>query len=190
MLSHANDNWELMFLAWSAGILTALCLVPIWRRPASPSNRILCSLLVLIPFAGPILFALSSTARFPVFAGSQPLGGDNLNGLSPMAQQALTLAQTEAIRLRHHFVGTEHLLLGLIGLRQGLAAKILQKLGVNLDAVRAEVERLVGTGADPKPIRNVPLTPRVKKVLALAGRDVPGVRWKGTLMGVPLEGFG
>ena len=70
-----------------------------------------------------------------------------------------------------NFVGTEHLLLGLIKLGQGVAVNVLQKLGLDLETVRMEVEKQVGTGPDQKMIGNVPFTPRVRKVLALSAKE-------------------
>lgn len=90
---------------------------------------------------------------------------------TPRAQQVLGLARKEADRLQHGFVGTEHLLLGLLHLGQGVAVTVLAKQGVDLDAVRLEVERQIGTGPDEKPGWPIPYTPRVKKVLALATKE-------------------
>ena len=76
----------------------------------------------------------------------------------------LALARKEADRFNHNFVGTEHLLLlGLIKLGQGVAVNVLQKMGLDLETVRMEVEKQVGTGPDQKMIGNIPYTPRVKK---------------------------
>jgi hypothetical protein len=90
---------------------------------------------------------------------------------TPRAQQALALARKEADRLHHNFVGTEHLLLGLAALGQGVAVTVLQKLSLDLDELRKEVERTVGKGPEQKVIGNIPYTPRVKKVLALAAKE-------------------
>jgi hypothetical protein len=90
---------------------------------------------------------------------------------TPRAQQVLALARKEADRLNHNFLGTEHLLLGLIKLGQGVAVTVLAKLGLDLETVRKEVEQQVGKGPDQKMIGNIPYTPRVKKVLALADKE-------------------
>src|SRR5881227_825657 len=104
-----------------------------------------------------------------------PRGGDDpyeaMNNFTPRAQQVLALARKEADRFNHNFVGTEHLLLGLIKLGQGVAVNVLQKMGLDLETVRMEVEKQVGTGPDQKMIGNIPYTPRVKKVLALAAKE-------------------
>src|ERR1035437_2761278 len=85
---------------------------------------------------------------------------------TPRAQQVLALARQEADRFHHNYVGTEHLLLGLIKLGQGVAVSVLQKMGLDLETVRNEVEKQVGTGQESKtPIGSIPYTPRVKKVL-------------------------
>jgi ATP-dependent Clp protease ATP-binding subunit ClpC len=94
-----------------------------------------------------------------------------MNNFTPRAQQVLQLARKEADRFNHNYVGTEHLLLGIIALGQGVAVNVLQRLDVNLDAVRFEVEKAVGVGPETKQVGNLPFTPRVKKVLALAGTE-------------------
>src|SRR3954462_16018749 len=99
------------------------------------------------------------------------MSDEAMNNFTPRAQQVLALARKEADRFNHNFVGTEHLLLGLIKLGQGVAVNVLQKSGLELDTGRMEVEKLVGTGPDQKMIGNIPYTPRVKKVLSLAAKE-------------------
>src|SRR5450759_5694420 len=94
-----------------------------------------------------------------------------MNNFTPRAQQVLALARKEADRFNHNFVGTEHLLLGLIKLGQGVAVNVLQKLGLDLETVRLEVEKQVGTGPDQKMMGNIPTTPVGKRVLALAQKE-------------------
>ncbi|HOX56312.1 MAG TPA: ATP-dependent Clp protease ATP-binding subunit [Candidatus Paceibacterota bacterium] len=118
-----------------------------------------------------------------------------MNNFTPRAQQVLALARKEADRFNHNFVGTEHLLLGLIKLNQGVAVNVLQKLGLDLDTVRLEVEKQVGTGPDQKMMGNIPYTPRVKKVLALAQKEAKALNhtYVGTehiLLGLLREGDG
>jgi ATP-dependent Clp protease ATP-binding subunit ClpA len=114
---------------------------------------------------------------------------------TPRAQQVLALARKEADRFHHNFVGTEHLLLGLIKLGQGVAVTVLQKRGLDLEVVRLEVEKQVGTGPDQKVFGNIPYTPRVKKVLALAQKEARALNhtYVGTehlLLGLLREGDG
>jgi ATP-dependent Clp protease ATP-binding subunit ClpC len=118
-----------------------------------------------------------------------------MNNFTPRAQQVLALARKEADRFNHNFVGTEHLLLGLIKLGQGVAVNVLQKLGLDLETVRMEVEKQVGTGPDQKMIGNIPYTPRVKKVLQLAAKEAKALNhtYVGTehiLLGLLREGDG
>lgn len=118
-----------------------------------------------------------------------------MNNFTPRAQQVLALARKEADRFNHNFVGTEHLLLGLIKLGQGVAVNVLQKIGLDLETVRMEVEKLVGTGPDQKMIGNIPYTPRVKKVLSLAAKEAKALNhtYVGTehiLLGLLREGDG
>ncbi len=123
------------------------------------------------------------------------MSDESLNNLTPRAQQVLALARKEADRFNHNFVGTEHLLLGLIKLGQGVAVNVLQKLGLDLDTVRLEVEKQVGTGPDQKVMGNIPYTPRVKKVLSLANKEAKALNhtYVGTehlLLGLLREGDG
>ena len=73
-----------------------------------------------------------------------------MNNFTPRAQQVLALARKEADRFNHNYVGTEHLLLGLIKLGQGVAVNVLQKMGLDLETVRMEVEKQVGSGPETK----------------------------------------
>ena len=128
-------------------------------------------------------------------AGGAEASGDSLRNFTPRAQQVLALARNEADRFHHNFVGTEHLLLGIIQLGQGVAVNVLQKLGLDLETVRLEVEKQVGTGPDQKMLGNIPYTPRVKKVLALADKEAKALNhtYIGTehiLLGLLLEGDG
>jgi len=118
-----------------------------------------------------------------------------MSNFTPRAQQVLALARKEADRFNHNFVGTEHLLLGLIKLGQGVAVNVLQKMGLDLETVRMEVEKQVGTGPDQKQVGNIPYTPRVKKVLALASKEAKALNhtYVGTehiLLGLLREGDG
>src|SRR5215510_9457744 len=99
------------------------------------------------------------------------MSDEAMNNFTPRAQQVLALARKEADRFNHNFVATEHLLLGILKLGQGVAVNVLQKMGLDLETVRMEVEKQVGTGPDQKMIGNIPYTPRVKKVLALADKE-------------------
>ena len=118
-----------------------------------------------------------------------------MNNFTPRAQQVLALARKEADRFHHNYVGTEHILLGLIKLGQGVAVSVLQKMGLDLETVRAAVEKQVGTGQESKTPGSIPYTPRVKKVLALAGKEAKTLNhsYVGTehiLLGLLREGEG
>jgi len=118
-----------------------------------------------------------------------------MNNFTPRAQQVLALARKEADRFHHNYVGTEHILLGLIKLGQGVAVSVLQKMGLDLETVRAAVEKQVGTGQETKTQNSIPYTPRVKKVLALAGKEAKTLNhsYVGTehiLLGLLREGEG
>src|ERR1700726_2966192 len=118
-----------------------------------------------------------------------------MNNFTPRAQQVLALASKEAGRFNHNCVGTEHLLLGLIKLGEGVAVNVLQKMGLDLEIVRKEGEKHVAPRPETKMIGNTPYTPRVKKVLALAGKEAQALHhsYVGTehlLLGLLREGEG
>ena len=114
--------------------------------------------------------------------------------LPKRAQQVLVLAQEEARRLTHNFIGTEHLLLGLIREGSGVAARALQNMGVDLNKVRQEVERIVPKG-NKAPTHGISYTPRAKRVVELSieeGQNL-GHNYVGTehiLLGLIREGEG
>src|ERR1700693_5429636 len=89
------------------------------------------------------------------------------------ARQVVVLAQDEARTLKHNYIGTEHILLGLLREEEGLAARVLGSLDITTEEVRAQVTRIVGEGdeATTGQIREIPFTPRAKKVLELALRE-------------------
>src|SRR5476651_2421805 len=123
------------------------------------------------------------------------MSDEAMSNFTPRAQQVLALARKEADRLNHNFLGTEHLLLGLIKLGQGVAVNVLQSMGIDLETVRMEVEKQAGTGSDQKMLGNIPYTPRVKKVLDLAKREAKNLNhtYIGTehiLLGLLREGDG
>jgi len=110
------------------------------------------------------------------------------------ARRVVVLAQEEARLLNHNYIGTEHLMLGLIHEGEGVAAQALTRLGVSLEAVRAEVEEIIGRGVE-QPGGHIPFTPRAKKVLELSLREALelGHNYIGTehiLLGLLREGQG
>ena len=119
-----------------------------------------------------------------------------MNNFTPRAHQVLALSRKEAARFNHNYIGTEHLLLGMINLGQGVAVKVLEKVGLDLQRVRKEIEKQLGSGPEAQtPVKQIPYTPRVKKVLALAGQEANKLKhsYIGTehlLMGLLREGDG
>ncbi|MGD7001435.1 ATP-dependent Clp protease ATP-binding subunit [Corynebacterium halotolerans] len=110
------------------------------------------------------------------------------------ARRVIVLAQEEARMLNHNYIGTEHILLGLIHEGEGVAAKALESMGISLDAVRQEVEEIIGQGSQPH-TGHIPFTPRAKKVLELSLREglQMGHKYIGTeflLLGLIREGEG
>ncbi len=111
------------------------------------------------------------------------------------ARKVIILAREEAIRLGHNFVGTEHLLLGLVREGDGLAVAILKKLNVNIQTLKGEVEKIVSVGTQVSPAGEVPFTPQAKKVLeyAISEARSMGHNYIGTehlLLGLVREGEG
>ncbi|MFS8583606.1 MAG: Clp protease N-terminal domain-containing protein, partial [Acidimicrobiia bacterium] len=110
------------------------------------------------------------------------------------ARRVVVLAQEEARLLNHNYIGTEHILLGLIHEGEGVAAKALESLGISLEAVRQQVEEIIGQGGS-SPSGHIPFTPRAKKVLELSLREALqlGHNYIGTehiLLGLIREGEG
>ncbi|MEO8095546.1 MAG: Clp protease N-terminal domain-containing protein, partial [Pseudolysinimonas sp.] len=110
------------------------------------------------------------------------------------ARRVVVLAQEEAKMLNHNYIGTEHILLGLIHEGEGVAAKALESLGISLDAVREQVQDIIGQGQQ-QPTGHIPFTPRAKKVLELSLREALqlGHSYIGTehiLLGLIREGEG
>ncbi len=110
------------------------------------------------------------------------------------ARRVVVLAQEEARMLNHNYIGTEHILLGLIHEGEGVAAKALESLGISLDAVREQVQEIIGQGQQA-PSGHIPFTPRAKKVLELSLREALqlGHNYIGTehiLLGLIREGEG
>jgi ATP-dependent Clp protease ATP-binding subunit ClpC len=118
-----------------------------------------------------------------------------MENFTPRAQRVLHLARKEAEQFNHNYVGTEHVLLGLVALGSGVAVSALQSMGIDLQGLRMEVEKAVGSGGDTKMAGNIPFTPRAKKVLALATSEARSLShsYVGTehiLLGLLREGEG
>jgi ATP-dependent Clp protease ATP-binding subunit ClpC len=110
------------------------------------------------------------------------------------ARRVVVLAQEEARMLNHNYLGTEHLLLGLVHEGEGVAARALESLGISLGAVRQQVQEIIGQGQQA-PAGHIPFTPRAKKVIELAQREADdlGHNYIGTehlLLGLVREGEG
>ncbi len=102
---------------------------------------------------------------------------NNFGNLTPRARQILLLAKQEAERFNHDYIGTEHLLLGILALNEGVAVNVLKSLGLNLQQLRLEVEKCCGVGGQTKTSGALPLTPRLKRVLVLAAREAAAMNY-------------
>jgi hypothetical protein len=130
-------------------------------RPAAPAPR-----------AGGLLARRlkgSRNPKDPRYADDRMEGG-MFERFTNRARNVVKLAQEEARRLEHDHIGTEHVLLGLLGESEGIGAKALVALGMSLEAVRADVERTIGRGKGA-PAGHIPFAPRAKKVLELSLRE-------------------
>ena len=110
------------------------------------------------------------------------------------ARRVVVLAQEEARMLNHNYIGTEHILLGLIHEGEGVAAKALESLGISLEGVRQQVVEIIGQGQE-EPSGHIPFTPRAKKVLDLSLREAQQlghshIDTKHILLGLIREGGG
>ncbi len=100
-----------------------------------------------------------------------------MQNFTPRAKHVLVLAQKEAERFNHDYVGTEHLLLGLIALGEGVAVTVLKSMNLNLDKLRLEVEKVCGVGGPTKQKGLVPFTPRLKRVLIMAATEAKSMNY-------------
>ena len=117
------------------------------------------------------------------------------NRFTERARKVIVYAKEEARRFNHDYIGTEHLLLGLIREGEGVAAAVLQKLGLDLETIRLEVEKLVQPGPQTQVVGDIPFTPRSKKALELSAEEARalGHNYIGTehlLLGLVKEGEG
>ena len=117
------------------------------------------------------------------------------NRFTERARKVIILAKEEARRFNHDYIGTEHILLGLIREGEGVAAAVLQKMGVSLENIRIEIEKLVQPGPTTQIIGDIPFTPRAKKALELSAEEARslGHNYIGTehlLLGLIREGEG
>lgn len=133
---------------------------------------------------------------FQALQSYQPtwIPGKHLSRFNGHAQHVLSLAHEEALSFNHHYIGTEHLLLGLLREQEGLAALALEKLGIALDPVRAAVEEKIGRGEQPVQ-EEIDYVPRVRKVLSLALNEAERqgsgyVRTEHILLGIVRDGGG
>lgn len=99
-----------------------------------------------------------------------------LSAFTPDAQQTLELARAEAPRLKHDFIGTEHVLLGLLKWQPGIVPNVMRRLGVGSETIRAEIEKMIGPGLTAHRVAaEIPLTPRATRALALAVKEAEGL---------------
>lgn len=118
-----------------------------------------------------------------------------MNNFTPRAQQVLALARKEADRCNHNYIGTEHLLMAMIKLGQGVAINVLERLGLNIEQLKNDIDAVMTPSKDPQAFGSIPYTPRVKKILAFASKEARRLNhaYVGTehiLLGILGEGEG
>ena len=177
-------------LVGEPGLRTADLMVALGAAVLEPMFMTLVSWLAVGRFHG-TTFETASVDGSPAADRS---GMDRFDTFTEGARRALTLAQDESQRLKHNYMGTEHLLLGLIRERDGAAARALMRLGVDLEKVRTAVTFVIGRGGS-QPTGEIGLTPRAKRVLELAideSRNLAadGVGTEHLLLGLIREGEG
>ncbi len=102
---------------------------------------------------------------------------NHFGNLTPRARQILLLAKQEAERFNHDYIGTEHLLLGILALNEGVAVNVLKSMGLNLELLRLEVEKSCGSGGETRTDGPLPLTARLKRVLLLAAQEAQSMNY-------------
>jgi ATP-dependent Clp protease ATP-binding subunit ClpA len=192
----------LVRLAWKSFARVAPTLAPRARHPAL-TQRICAvdlAVLALVAVLARWLDDMRQVSAGPWLAyGRGAVAGRGVlievfERFTDRARRVVVLAQEEARMLNHNYLGTEHLLLGLVHEGEGVAAKVLESLGISLRAVRQQVEEIIGQGQQA-PGGHVPFTPRAKKVVELARREASdlGHSYVGTehlLLGLVREGEG
>lgn len=150
----------------------------------------------LLAFAAVASILLSICAwRYVVRLLSASLEAPEGSAFTPGAKQILEFARAEAPLLRHDFIGTEHVLLGLLSLETGVVSSVLRKSGVDHEGVRTEIEKLVGIGPDHATAVAIPYTPRARKALQIAAREAKALNQaqvgaEHIFLGLLLEGGG
>ena len=119
-----------------------------------------------------ILTACYATALVLIYG----ISADILKLWTPAAMQAFEAADAEALRFHHDFVGTEHVLLGLMGIENSSVSKVLERLGVRGETVRAEIERIVSSFTKSGPAKALRCTPRAKKAMRIALREAKAMK--------------
>ncbi len=100
-----------------------------------------------------------------------------MDNFTPRAKQVLVIARKDAKKLNHDYVGSEHLLLGLIGLDEGVAVEVLRSMGLNLNKLRIEVEKSSGSGGGTQTAGELPFSPRLKKLMVLAAQEAKSMNF-------------
>ena len=125
----------------------------------------------------------------------RPYGLEGIGAVSPVVRNVLEQGREEARRFHHDFIGTEHLLLGLMTLGPGAPINVPQMLGLDAETIRREVEKFVGSGPDCGIRENIPCTPRARRAMDLAAREAQAanraeVAAQDLFIGLLLEGDG
>ncbi len=99
-----------------------------------------------------------------------------MNNFTPRAQQVLNLAHREAVHYRHHYVGVEHILLGLLKIGQGVAVSIIESAGINIQELATRIDQVIKPSDEPAAEGTIPYTPRARKIISMAGAEAKSMR--------------
>jgi hypothetical protein len=156
-------------------VFVCSCVVPLWVLYLLLSTTNLVHLPSAIIY-GVVFWSVVNVCWVTGLGLFYGFDAESLNLWTPGVQEAFEVAQTEAVRFHHDFIGTEHVLLGLLGVENSCVSKVLGKMGVRPETVRAEIEKIVGCFPQSHPVQAQPYTPRAKKALAIAMREAKAMR--------------
>jgi hypothetical protein len=156
-------------------IFVCACITPLWCLYLLLSTTNLVHLPSEIIY-GVVFWSLVNVCWVTGLVLAYGFDAESLDLWTPAVQEAFEVAQAEAVRFHHDYVGTEHVLLGLLGVENSCVSKVLGKMGVQCESVRAEIEKIVSSGPKSHPVRTPPYTPRAKKALAIAKREAKAMR--------------
>jgi hypothetical protein len=177
-------------LAMVCSFATMTAIAVFFGMQLSVQQRVVATVLSAVVF-----MAVLTWRRLKGVLLLRPYGLEEIGAVSPVMRNVLEQGREEARRFHHDFIGTEHLLLGLMTLGPGAPINVPQKLGLDAETIRREVEKFVGSGSDSNIRENIPCTPRARRAMDLAAREARAanraeVAAQDLFLGLLLEGDG